>query len=159
MSANTKIAVHSLSGNHIHLCLPISNLCANPIPDLKNTTDDALPNYLTSLKFRQSHTQTDIRLFLGYSAVAIAGTLFYFDWKHGWDATKAYTAPAVIAYFIINGIFSYWIWAVEKGVVFAGEGKTGKVSFQTLRPCNSGNTPCLVCREVEIVPYAEELLA
>lgn len=108
MSATTKIAVHSLS-------------------DLKNTTDDALPNYLTSLKFRQSHTQTDIRLFLGYSAVAIAGTLFYFDWKQGWDATKAYTAPAVIAYFIINGIFSYWIWAVEKGVVFAGEGKTGKI--------------------------------
>jgi hypothetical protein len=103
----------------------------NPIPDLKNTTDDALPNYLTSLKFKQSHTQTDIRLFLGYSAVAIAGTLFYFDWKQGWDATKAYTAPAVIAYFIINGIFSYWIWAVEKGVVFAGVGKTGKVSFQT----------------------------
>ena len=130
MSATTKIAVHSLSGNHTHLYPhPTST---NPIPDLKNTTDDALPNYLTSLKFRQSHTQTDIRLFLGYSAVAIAGTLFYFDWKQGWDATKAYTAPAVVAYFIINGIFSYWIWAVEKGVVFAGEGKTGKVSFQTL---------------------------
>ncbi|OCK82659.1 hypothetical protein K432DRAFT_292724 [Lepidopterella palustris CBS 459.81] len=112
MSATTKIAVHSLA-------------------DLKNTTDDALPNYLTSLKFKQFHTQTDIRLLLGYSAVAIAGVLFYFDWKHGWDATKAYTGPAVLVYFLLNGVFSYWMWAVEKGCVFEGEGKTGKIRISS----------------------------
>ncbi|KAF2463000.1 uncharacterized protein BDR25DRAFT_298695 [Lindgomyces ingoldianus] len=108
MSATTKVAVHSLS-------------------DLKNTTDDALPNYLHSLKFKQIHTQTDVRLVLGYSAVAISGALFYFDWKFGWDATKPFTAPAVAAYFILNSIFTYWIWFVEAGCVFEGEGKTGKI--------------------------------
>tara|TARA_R110002003_G_scaffold59_30_gene5413 strand:- start:6035 stop:6403 length:369 start_codon:yes stop_codon:yes gene_type:complete len=95
--------------------------------DLKNTTDDALPNYLHSLKFKQTHTQTDIRLAIGYVAVAIAGALFYFDWKFGWEASKPYTAPAVVAYFLLNGAFSYWLWFVEKGVVYEGEGKTGKV--------------------------------
>lgn len=95
--------------------------------DLKNTTDDALPNYLHSLKFKQIHTQTDIRLLLGYVAVAISGALFYFDWKFGWEASKPYTAPAVAAYFILNGAFSYWLWFVEKGVVYEGEGKTGRV--------------------------------
>ncbi|KAF2187088.1 hypothetical protein K469DRAFT_571407 [Zopfia rhizophila CBS 207.26] len=113
MSATTKIAVHSLS-------------------DLKNTTDDVLPNYLHSLKFKQIHSQTDIRLILGYSAVAIAGALFYFDWKLGWDVTKPYTAPAVVAYFILNSAFTYWIWFVEKGAVYEGEGKTGKI-----RVCSS----------------------
>ncbi|KAH7372337.1 microsomal signal peptidase 25 kDa subunit-domain-containing protein [Pyrenochaeta sp. MPI-SDFR-AT-0127] len=112
MSATQKIAVHSLS-------------------DLKNTTDDALPNYLHSLKFKQIHTQTDVRLVLGYSAVIIAGALFYFDWKFGWEASKPYTLPAVVAYFLLNGAFSYWLWFVEKGVVYEGEGRTGKVRISS----------------------------
>ncbi|ORY03999.1 microsomal signal peptidase 25 kDa subunit-domain-containing protein [Clohesyomyces aquaticus] len=109
MSATTKIALTTRAA------------------DLKNTTDDALPNYLHSLKFKQIHTHTDVRLVLGYSAVIIAGTLFYFDWKFGWEATKAYTAPAVVAYFVLNSVFTYWIWFVEAGCVFEGEGKTGKI--------------------------------
>ena len=68
-----------------------------------------------------------MRLVLGYSAVVIAGVLFYFDWKFGWEASKPYTFPAVLAYFILNGAFSYWLWFVEGGVVYEGEGKTGKV--------------------------------
>ncbi|KAF2270438.1 hypothetical protein CC78DRAFT_528215 [Lojkania enalia] len=112
MAATTKIAVHSLA-------------------DLKNTTDDALPNYLHSLKFRQIHTQTDIRLAIGYAAVAVAGALFYLDWKFGWDVTKPYTAPAVIAYFILNSAFTYWLWFIEAGTVYEGEGKTGKLRVAT----------------------------
>lgn len=112
-----------------------TSLCANIGADLKNTTDDALPNYLHSLKFRQVHTQTDIRLVLGYAAVAIAGALFYFDWKFGWEASKPYTVPAVAAYLVLNSAFSYWLWFVEKGVVYEGEGKTGKVS-QSLNTLN-----------------------
>jgi hypothetical protein len=30
---------------------------------------------------------------------------------------------------VLNGAFSYWLWFVEKGVVYEGEGKTGKVRF------------------------------
>ncbi|KAL8766707.1 MAG: hypothetical protein Q9209_006576 [Squamulea sp. 1 TL-2023] len=88
---------------------------------LKNTTDDALPNYLTSLKFQQSHFLADVRLALGYSAVIIAGATFYADYKLGWDATKHWTLWAVIAYFILNGALTYWIWGVEKGKIFTGE--------------------------------------
>lgn len=102
------------------------------IADLKNTTDEYIPAYLHTLRFRQIHTKTDIRLLLGYAAVLIAGALFYFDWKYGWDATKAYTAPAVVVYFILNGAFTYWIWGVEKGTVYEGEGKEGKVRFSPL---------------------------
>ncbi|KAF2197806.1 hypothetical protein GQ43DRAFT_190151 [Delitschia confertaspora ATCC 74209] len=112
MSATTKISVNSLS-------------------DLKNTTDDALPNYLTSLRFRQSHSKTDVRLALGFSAVAIAGTLFYFDWKHGWDVTKPYTLPAVIAYFVLNTVFTAWVYLVEGGSVFEGEGKSGRIKISS----------------------------
>ena len=89
--------------------------------DLKNTTDDALPNYLNSLKFKQDHGLTDVRLALGYTAVTIAGILFYADWKLGWDATKAYTLWAVTAYFILNSALTIWIWGIEKGIVYSGK--------------------------------------
>ena len=91
------------------------------LTDLKNTTDDALPNYLTSLKFAQSHLLTDVRLALGYTAVIISGALFYADWKLGWDATKHWTFWAVLVYFTLNGVLTVWIWGVEKGTVFKGE--------------------------------------
>src|SRR6266513_2410 len=51
-----------------------SSLC----PDLKNTTDDALMPYLTTLpepyKFTINNSNSNVRLILGYSAVTIAGT-------------------------------------------------------------------------------------
>ncbi|KIW77505.1 hypothetical protein Z517_09951 [Fonsecaea pedrosoi CBS 271.37] len=98
--------------------------------DLKNATDDALAPYLTTLPrpyaFKQEHYMTNVKLALGYTAVLIAGVLFYADWKLGWDATKAYTGPACVAYFVLNSALTFWIWAVEAGTVFAGVREGGQ---------------------------------
>ncbi|KIX01345.1 uncharacterized protein Z518_09070 [Rhinocladiella mackenziei CBS 650.93] len=111
--------------------------------DLKNATDDALAPYLTTLPkpytFTQQHYLTNIRLALGYTAVIIAGGLFYADYKLGWDATKAYTAPACVAYFILNGALTFWTWAVEGGTIFVGIREGGqkltiKSSMQKYKP-------------------------
>ncbi|KAI1622577.1 microsomal signal peptidase 25 kDa subunit-domain-containing protein [Exophiala viscosa] len=111
--------------------------------DLKNATDDAIAPYLTSLPkpytFKQQHYTTNVRLILGYTAVIIAAILFYADWKLGWDATKAYTGPACIAYFVLNGALTYWIWAVEAGTIFVGTREGGqkltlKSSSQKYKP-------------------------
>ncbi|KAI9884152.1 MAG: ER membrane complex subunit 3 [Watsoniomyces obsoletus] len=101
------------------------------VADLKNTTDDALPNYLNSLKFRQSHYYIDVRLALGFSAVAIAAATFYFDYTLGWEKTKTGTLWAVIAYFIINGLLTLWIWRVERGCVYSGELKGAKLHVES----------------------------
>ena len=116
--AATKIAVYSIPGKLAEACRFSTILNWT---DLKNTTDDALPNYLTSLKFKQSHFLTDVRLALGYSAVIIAATTFYADYKLGWDKTKYWTFWAVLVYFTLNGALTFWIWGVEKGKVFTGE--------------------------------------
>ncbi|KAI9702070.1 MAG: hypothetical protein M1836_001414 [Candelina mexicana] len=107
-----KIAIHSLS-------------------DLKNTTDDALPNYLTSLSFKQSQLLTDVRLALGYTTVAIAAATFYFDYTLGFEKTKSWTLIAVIAYFLLNGVLTYWIWGVEKGKIFVGELNGTQLAIQS----------------------------
>ncbi|KIW51051.1 hypothetical protein PV05_09806 [Exophiala xenobiotica] len=122
---------------------PAQKVSLYSVNDLKNATDDALAPYLTSLSkpytFKQQHYTTNIRLILGYTAVIIAGVLFYADYKLGWDATKAYTGPACVAYFVLNSALTYWIWAVEAGTVFVGTREGGqklrlKSSTQKYKP-------------------------
>jgi signal peptidase complex subunit 2 len=122
-----KISVHSIAGM-CNLKDPaqftlISKLTSSL--DLKNTSDDAIPAYLNSLKFTQSHTLSDTRLAIGYSAFAICAATFYWDYKLGFESTKNYTAIAVALYAILNGLLTYWIWGVEKGSVYIGTNKSG----------------------------------
>ena len=102
MSADAKVSPYSLN-------------------DLKNTTDDALGNYLRGLSFKQDNSKLDFRIAVGYFAVVIAGATFAADYKLGWEATKGWTAVSVFAYMVLNGVFTYWMYFVEKGLVFEGE--------------------------------------
>lgn len=95
-------------------------------PDLKNTSDDAIPTYLNSLKFKQSHTLSDVRLALGYTAFTICAATFCWDYKLGFESTKLYTTIAVILYSIINGFLTFWIWGVEKGSIYVGTAPSGE---------------------------------
>ncbi|RDW81673.1 signal peptidase complex subunit 2 [Aspergillus mulundensis] len=99
--------------------------------DLKSTTDDALVPYLSTLPqpytFKQDHFKTNVRFALGYSAVAIAAFTFYADRKLGWEATtSSWVIAAVVSYFILNSLLTYWIWAVEASEVFRGKRKSGE---------------------------------
>ena len=114
------------------------------LPDLKNTTDDALGNYLRGIGFKQDNTKMDVKLVVGYLAVFIAGATFVADYKLGWEATKGWTAVAVVAYMILNGFFTYWLWFVEKGLVFEGTKDGKKVCFQQSRNILTG-----VCRTLK----------
>ncbi|KAL1854929.1 hypothetical protein Daus18300_011249 [Diaporthe australafricana] len=96
------------------------------LADLKNTSDDALPNYLNSLGLKQSHTLTDVRLGLGYSAFFIAAACFLWDYKLGFESTKYYTAAAVAVYSLLNTALTLWIWLREKGIVYVGTAPRGE---------------------------------
>ncbi|KAM0188013.1 hypothetical protein ACHAPA_002581 [Fusarium lateritium] len=102
------------------------------LADLKNTSDDAIPNYLNSLKFRQSHTLTDVRLALGYTAFSIAAGCFLWDYKLGFESTKYYTAAAVALYTLINTALTLWIMFREKGIIYEGTSPSGeKISISS----------------------------
>ncbi|SPJ87894.1 related to signal peptidase 18 KD subunit [Fusarium torulosum] len=102
------------------------------LADLKNTSDDAIPNYLNSLKFRQSHTLTDVRLALGYTAFGIAAACFLWDYKLGFESTKYYTAAAVALYTLINTALTLWIMFREKGIIYEGTSPSGeKISISS----------------------------
>lgn len=96
------------------------------LADLKNTSDDVIPNYLNSLKFKQSHHLQDVRLALGYSAFIVAALCFGWDYKLGWDDTKWWTAAAVVIYGILNGGLTFWMQYVEKDVIYEGTAPSGE---------------------------------
>ncbi|KAI0899403.1 SPC25-domain-containing protein [Annulohypoxylon nitens] len=113
MASQERIAVHNLA-------------------DLKNTSDDAIPNYLNSLGFKQNNTLLDTRLALGYGAFAVAAACFLWDYKLGFESTKYYTAGAVALYALLNGALTYWIGFVEKGIIYQGTAPDGtKISIST----------------------------
>ncbi|KAF4453435.1 hypothetical protein F53441_3894 [Fusarium austroafricanum] len=102
------------------------------LAELKATSDDAIPNYLNSLKFRQTHTLSDVRLALGYSAFGIAAACFVWDYKLGFESTKYYTAAAVVLYTLINTALTLWIMFRERGVIYEGIAPSGeKISIST----------------------------
>ncbi len=113
-----------------HLCVTLSTTPGHDAnlsyADLKNTSDDTIPVYLNSLKFKQSHHLTDVRLALGYSALIIAAACFAWDYKLGFDNTKYYTAAAVAIYTVLNTALTLWIWKKEKGVVYVGTAPSGE---------------------------------
>ena len=96
------------------------------VPDLKNTSDDALPNYLNSLKFKQTHALSDTRLAIGYAAIVVAAACGAWDYKFGFDSTKYYTAGAVALYAVLNSALTLWVWLVEKGTVYEGTSPSGE---------------------------------
>jgi len=109
---------------------PKVNLYA--ISELKNTTDDAIPPYMKSLGFEQSNIYTDVRLALGFAACTIAGVTFYYDYTvSNFEKTKEFTLYAVIAYFVLNAILTWWVWGVEGGKVFVGERNGVKITLES----------------------------
>jgi signal peptidase complex subunit 2 len=83
---------------------------------------------MKSLGFEQSNIYTDVRLALGFAACTIAGVTFYYDYTvSNFEKTKEFTLYAVIAYFVLNTILTWWVWGVEGGKVFIGERNGVKV--------------------------------
>jgi len=84
---------------------------------------------MKSLGFKQSNIYTDVRLAIGFTACAIAGAAFYCDFFYTvtFEKAKELTFYAVIAYFVLNTILTWWIWGVEGGKVFIGERNGVKV--------------------------------
>ncbi|KAA8901439.1 signal peptidase complex subunit 2 [Sphaerosporella brunnea] len=103
----------------------------NSVSDLKNATDDAIQPYMKTLGFKQSNTLTDIRLAIGFTACAIAAATFYYDYTLGWEKTKVYTLYAVIAYFTLNTLLTWWMWWVEGNKVYIGEREGVKVVLES----------------------------
>ncbi|KAK6342891.1 hypothetical protein TWF718_008272 [Orbilia javanica] len=105
-----------------------TKICPYSLPDLKNTSDDAVAAYLKTKSFAQSHSLTDVRLTLSTAACLIAGSTFYLDYTQGFEKTKTFTLYACIAYFTLNTALTIWLYFVESSTIYVGKHKTAPVS-------------------------------
>ncbi|KAJ5183740.1 hypothetical protein N7492_001356 [Penicillium capsulatum] len=122
-------------------------MATNKVPvyslnELKSTSDDALLPYLANLPapytFTPNYYKSNVRFLLGYSAVAIAGFTFYADRYLGWEAVHSpWLITAVVTYFLLNSLLTFWQWSVEAGEVFNGTRKTGETKDISL--CTSAS--------------------
>ena len=101
---------------------PPNPITPTSLPDLKNTTDDALATYLDTLSpaLIPSNILTDTRLLLSLVASLLAASVGICDWLYDFSATKTYTLAAVLVYFALNGAITYWVLKVERGRIWIG---------------------------------------
>lgn len=75
---------------------------------MRTTVDDNLTTSLSALGYNESFTLIDTKIALGYLTAIIAGGLYFYDKKYGFDKTFNLTIVAVLAYFAISGILWYY---------------------------------------------------
>jgi signal peptidase complex subunit 2 len=103
------------------------------ISELKATSDDAiapvfLPSrvftngqYMKSLNYVQSHTLTDVRLALGYTAVLAVAAAAYYEYKVGFQQAKSWSMLSVGTYFLLNAGLYLWTTYIESQTVYMGK--------------------------------------
>ncbi|KAK5710371.1 signal peptidase complex subunit spc2, partial [Elasticomyces elasticus] len=78
--------------------------------------------------YTQDHTKSTVRFIVGFPAVALAGFTFYADRYLGWEATQSpWIIASVVVYFLLNSVFTVWVWLIEGGEVFSGRRSNGEV--------------------------------
>jgi signal peptidase complex subunit 2 len=88
---------------------------------------------MKSLEFVQSHTLSDVRLALGYTAVLAVAIAAYYEYRVGFQAAKGWSTLSVGVYFLLNAALYCWTTYIERDVVYIGSKSDLRVLlYQTL---------------------------
>jgi Microsomal signal peptidase 25 kDa subunit (SPC25) len=75
---------------------------------------------MRTLDFVQSHSLSDIRLAIGYTAVIACAAAAYYEYKVGFQEAKSWNILAVVTYFTLNSALYLWGWFIEGDTVYVG---------------------------------------
>ena len=75
---------------------------------------------MKSLDFVQSHTLSDVRLALGYTAVVAVAIAAYYEYRVGFQSAKGWSTLSVGAYFVLNAALYCWTTFVERDIIYIG---------------------------------------
>ncbi|CCD24785.1 signal peptidase complex subunit SPC2 NDAI_0D04720 [Naumovozyma dairenensis CBS 421] len=90
-------------------------------PEVAKVLDEALPSVLETLNYKESFKLIDIKLIIGYSIAAVAGTSFLLDKKLGHKNVIAYQEILVACYFFLSALLWYFKKYIEKSVTYTGQ--------------------------------------
>ncbi|KAK4056350.1 hypothetical protein OIO90_002493 [Microbotryomycetes sp. JL221] len=111
------------------------------LADLKNTCDDVVKEvFARPGAFTRSHAHEDVRLGLGWSAVAVAAATAYYSFVTEFHDSKRWTAVGVACYAVLSTVLTLYVMFVEQDVIFDGKRKTFAArASSTASPPESGN--------------------
>ncbi|CAN6649876.1 signal peptidase complex subunit 2 [Trichomonascus vanleenenianus] len=109
----------------------------NSTADLKLVSDETLPSIMTGLGYKQDFTFENIRLGIGYACVVIVAITAYCDYYIGFNQMYSVIAVGVVLYTLLYGAYNYWIYYVERGLVYTGDKDGSKIAVRTQSPRHS----------------------
>lgn len=80
---------------------------------------------MKKLGYTQSNYLVDVRLGLGFSAVAIAGIVAAAEYHFGFNTAFPIIAVGVALYVVLNMAYMLWVWKVEGDIVYSGTTEKG----------------------------------
>lgn len=88
---------------------------------------------MNSLGYIQSHTLSDVRLALGYTAVIAVAAAAYYEYRVGFQEAKGWSTLSVGSYFLLQAALYIWTNYIEKDTIYVG--RKGNITvFAALRP-------------------------
>ncbi|KAM0789827.1 hypothetical protein ACM66B_006676 [Microbotryomycetes sp. NB124-2] len=95
------------------------------LADLKNTCDDAVKDvFARPGSFTRSHLHEDVRLGLGWTAVAAAAGTAYYSYITPFHDSKFWTGVGVTTYLFLSTLLTIYVMFVEQNVIFDGKRRT-----------------------------------
>ncbi|BGP20623.1 hypothetical protein JCM10213_007159 [Rhodosporidiobolus nylandii] len=96
------------------------------LTELKTAVDDVVREFfsLPDHRFTRSHLHEDVRLALGWTAVAVAGATGWYGYKTEFHDSKQLVGAGVAIYVLLNTILALYIALVEKNTIFLGKRRT-----------------------------------
>ena len=80
---------------------------------MRTTCNENLSTSFSALGYEESFTFVDTKLVVGYSCAAIAGLLYFYDKKYGFEKTYNLTILCLVIYFILS-LFYYYLTNTDK---------------------------------------------
>jgi len=113
--------------------------------ELKVACDDALRRYIArpDTSFRTVNRHTDVKLFLGWASVVVAGLTAAYGYKTEFEKAKPAVWAGVILYVVLSSLHSAYVYFIEGDTIFVGKRKTfaKRVESERIRVEAKSNPP------------------
>ncbi|GAA5869415.1 hypothetical protein JCM8547_008668 [Rhodosporidiobolus lusitaniae] len=105
---------------------PVVKINPNNLVELKNAVDDVLKEFFShpSHRFTRSFVHEDVRLALGWSAVAVAAATGWYGYTTEFHESKQWVGVGVVVYVILNTALTLYVAYFEKNTIFVGKRRT-----------------------------------
>ncbi|GAA6041413.1 hypothetical protein JCM8097_005238 [Rhodosporidiobolus ruineniae] len=114
---------------------PVVKVNTANLSELKNAVDDVVREFFShpSHNFTRSYLHDDVRLVLGWSAVAVAAATGYWGYVTEFHESKAVVGAGVVVYVVLNTLLALYVAFYEKNTIFVGKRRTFASRISTER--------------------------